>query len=243
MIITIDGLTGSGKSTIARKLAIRLGFIHLNSGALFRSVALKAKEECLSLEDDGQISELAKRTKFSFFLLDNKETSLLVDGADLGGKLKEENVGAFASKVALLPSLREELVKVQREVAENFSVVLEGRDSGTVVFPEADLKFYLFASLEIRAKRRALELGIVPDGIVSALSTKEAKVVDAGANKEMNEKFLFLKNQIESRDIQDSTREFAPHRKADDAAVIDTSDRGVQEVVDELFNRVMSLGK
>lgn len=231
MIITIDGLSGSGKSTIARKLAISLGFVHLNSGALFRAVALKSRDLGLNLENDAAVSKVAAESSFDFRLNEKGETVFLVDGGDWTERLGDENTGALASKIALLPKLREVLAEVQRRLAESTSVVVEGRDSGTVIFPRADFKFYLSASLDIRAERRALELGILPQASAAAVQ---------GAENE--EVFLQLKKQIEQRDSQDSSRTFAPHRKAPDAIEVDTSGRGVDEVLGEL-TKVISSGR
>lgn len=217
MVIAIDGPAGSGKSTVARKLANRLGFIHLNSGALFRTVGLFAKKQKLSLDDDSVIVQLARSLQFRFELGADGETVFLVNGKDIRSELADETVGTLASRVALLPSVRQVLMEVQRAAAKESSLVVEGRDSGTVVFPDAEKKIYLDSSLEVRTQRRLRELrGGVDD-----------KAEEEGQFRE-------IRNQLEARDSQDANREFAPHRRADDATLIDTSNLTPEEVVDSI---------
>ncbi|MFN8389814.1 MAG: (d)CMP kinase [Bdellovibrionota bacterium] len=220
MVITIDGPAGSGKSTVARKLASRLGFIHLNSGALFRAVGLIAQERGVLLDDDRAVSELAKSLHFEFRLRPNGTTTFIVDNVDHGERLTAEDVGKLASQVALLPTLRQVLLELQRDVAKRSSVVVEGRDSGTVVFPDAEKKFYLDASPDVRAARKLTEL-----------AAREQLEDETAA-------FQLLRKQMEDRDRQDATRELAPHRRADDAVVIDTSPLSPDQVVEKLASAV-----
>jgi cytidylate kinase len=250
MVITIDGPGGSGKSTVARKLANKLGFIHLNSGALFRAVAFIADQRGVALDDAQALSELALSLRFGFRLHQGGSTTFLVDDVDLGQELSTEEVGEKASRVARLPELRQILLELQQEVGRQSSLVVEGRDSGTVVFPNADKKFYLDANLDVRAMRKLAELvSQVRHVADSAASTVPAAVsvgepTDGNAednvdwrklgyeNKEAA--FSALRKKIEDRDRQDATREFAPHRKADEAITIDTSTLTPEEVVEKI---------
>lgn len=221
MVIAIDGPSGSGKSTVARKLANRLAFIHLNSGALFRTVGLFAKEKGVPLEDDAAVAQLARALRFRFELNENDDTVFLVDGVDVTSRLAEEEVGALASRVALLPSVRQVLLEVQRAAAAEHSLVVEGRDSGTIVFPNAERKFYLDTNLEVRARRRLLEL--------QSRTDSSSKAADAAQNESRLGEVL---EQLAARDRQDANRKVAPHRRAEDSILIDASDKSPEEVVD-----------
>lgn len=220
MIVTIDGPAGSGKSTVARKLAKKLGFIHLNSGALFRAVGLKAVDRGTSLDDDLAVTTLAADTDFRFELasqgeaVGKSETRLLVDGIDVSNRIRSDEAGKLASRIGLLPKLREVLLNVQRNVARGCSVVVEGRDAGTVVFPEAEVKFYLDAALDVRAARRFKEL--------AAAGTGEPRSLED------------VKHDMQARDERELTRDIAPLKPAVDALLIDTSDLSVEEVVDRM---------
>lgn len=221
MIITIDGTAGSGKSTVARKIANKLGLIHLNSGALFRSVAYLVVKKKLPLDEQAEIEKFTKSLEFKFALKQpSLETSFLVNGDDISSEISSEEVGRLASsKISLNPQVRQVLLEVQRKVAKQNSVVVEGRDSGTVVFPNADLKLFLDASLDVRTKRRLAEL--------------------QGAT---NLGFEDLKNEIEKRDHQDSSRSIAPLVKADDAKLLDTSGLSPDEVVEQILQMLKAKG-
>ncbi len=221
VIITIDGTAGSGKSTVARKIANKLGLIHLNSGALFRAVTYLAMKNNLSLDDEVAITKFAQSLEFKFVLRAGlgsaptvpAETIFLVNGKDISAEISAEEVGRLVSKkVSLNPSLRQVLLEVQRKVAQQNSVIVEGRDSGTVVFPDADLKLFLDASLEVRTKRRLAEF----QGVTN-LSFEE------------------LQKQIEKRDLQDSSRSIAPLTKTSDAQLIDTSGLNPDQVVEQIL--------
>jgi CMP/dCMP kinase len=220
LIVTIDGPAGSGKSTVARKLANKLGFIHLNSGALFRAIGLKARDRGVTLEDDEAISTIARETKFDFELVEDdgetkeRATRLLVDGHEIREQISTDLAGQLASRIAVLPKVREVLLQVQRRVAEGQSVVLEGRDSGTVVFPYAEVKFYLDADSEVRARRRFEEL--MTAAPLSNLS------------------FETVMRDMQTRDQRELTRDIAPLRPADDAVVVDTTELSIDRVVEEL---------
>ena len=213
IVITIDGPGGSGKSTVARKLAIKLGFIHLNSGALYRVVGIEAWKRGKSLDDDQAISALTAETSFEFSLTADQSTRLSVDGRDISNEISSAEAGKLASQIGVLPGVRAILSEVQRKVAQHNSVVVEGRDAGTVVFPYAMLKICLDADLDIRAERRLRE----------ELSRQEQS-----ASKEAFEQ---VKAELDTRDMRDSSRAVAPHRRAEDSILIDTSRMSVDEVV------------
>lgn len=222
MIVTIDGPAGSGKSTVAAKLANKLGFLHLNSGALYRAIGLKAEGLSLDLSDDEAVSKLAQDTRFEFSLREGTQKGsqssfeLLVDGEDWTRRLFSAEASKLASFVAVLPKLREELTRVQRELRKTHSLVAEGRDAGTIVFPDAEAKFYLNASVEVRARRRFQDL----------------KSKDASAN------LAQVEEEMKARDERDETREIAPQVAAEDALEVDTTELTIEEVVELLCKKV-----
>ena len=218
-IITIDGPAGAGKSTVARKLAIRLAFIHLNSGALYRAVARKAIELGVSFDNVSRLVQIASSLDFQFSVIDSV-TVLKVDGEDLQEQLSQPAVAAGASAIATLSGVRDVLNEVQRHVAKGQSVVLEGRDAGTVVFPDADAKFYLVASLDRRAQRRYEEL--LAKGLQVELST--------------------VLSEMSERDQRDETRAVAPQKPASDSILIDTSDKTIEAVIQEVMEHLKSKG-
>ncbi len=221
IVIAIDGPSGSGKSTVARKLAKRLGFVHLNSGALFRAVGKEAEERGINLDNDLEISRLAGDLCFTFVVNKSGESELLVDGQKVDAELSSQHVAELASKVAVLPSFRQVLVEVQRDAAKKHPLVLEGRDAGTIVFPQTPFKFYLAASLEIRAKRRFEELK----------SSGAAVSLEA------------IKKEIAERDERDSTRAVAPHYCSEDATVVETSVMSADEVVEKIHQLIQEKHK
>jgi len=234
MVITIDGPAGSGKSTVAHKLAMRLGLIHLNSGALFRAVGLEARKRNVPLDDDAAVALLARELRFRFELGEDSETTLFVDGADLSSELSGEEAGALASKVAVLPAVRACLLEVQREVAKAHSLVVEGRDSGTDVFPDAENKFYLSAGIDVRADRRLKE--ILSREQISGKSS--AQILDEHGWKDEDAARKAILEQVAGRDSRDAEREAAPHRKAEDAVEIDTSTLTADEVIELIAARL-----
>jgi cytidylate kinase len=224
VIVTIDGPAGSGKSTVARKLANKLSFIHLNSGALFRALGVLAEGAGIPLDSDEELSLLAERTDFVFVLAEEvrgeqkiRQTSLLVNGSDISNELRSSRVGMLASRVGVHPKVREVLRHVQRRTASGNSVVVEGRDAGTVVFPDADVKFYLDADIGVRAMRRFDELS----------SSK-------GHELTLDE----VRQALLEREQRDLTRKEAPLRKASDAVLVDSTRMTVDEVV-ELMRSVV----
>ena len=210
MIICIDGPAASGKSTVAAKLAKNLQIIHLNSGALFRAVAFKSSVD-KNADIENNFAALASELNFSFKLNSDYSTTFLVNGEEISSLLLTSEIAEIASRVAVQPKLRETLVKVQRQQAElhGNNLVVEGRDAGTVVFPNADNKFYLQASLEKRAKRRFADL----------------------SNKSSLDFEQFKKN-LDRRDVRDQGRKVAPNKPAADAILINTDKKSIEEVFD-----------
>jgi cytidylate kinase len=210
-VVAIDGPAGSGKSTIAKMLATRLQFTHIDTGALYRGVALLALEKGADLSDEGAVVQAAQGAKFEF--RSSSEGNLLhIDGRRVADEIRSEAVGQSASKVSALPGVRDLLLGLQRDLGANGSVVLEGRDIGTVVFPKAEVKIFLTASIEARAERRMKEL----------------------AAKEIKTDLETVKKDMAQRDKQDSTRKVAPLKKADDAHLVDTSTMAIETVLDRL---------
>ncbi len=214
MIITIDGPAGVGKSTVSKMLAKKLNCIYLNSGALYRGVALAAKARGIPLNDEKKIRELLPELKFSFQKL-NSETHLFLNGRDIQGELQREELGKGASIVATQPAVREYLTECQRKICRQKDCILEGRDAGTVVCPEADFKFFLDASPKVRAQRRYRQL-------------KERGLRELPNLEE-------LEKQISERDRRDRERTIAPLKPASDAVLIDTSQLTPEEVVDKIL--------
>ena len=227
IVVTIDGPAGSGKSTVARKLAKTLGFIHLNSGLLFRAVGLEAARrgglEKFSAE---QLASLARTLQFEFRIDPAGDTKFFLEGREPGAEISGEQAGDLASKIAVHGPLRQVLLEVQREVGKTGSLVLEGRDAGTVVFPDADLKFYLEASLDERARRRFEQLN----------------GAGAVAHDAADSKLESVRRELGSRDHRDSTREIAPQVAATDAVVVDTMSLGADEVVQKLVGLIKERG-
>ena len=210
LIIAIDGPSGAGKGTLARTLATRLGYLHVDTGAMYRSVAWKAAHDGLSLDDDEAVSAVAERA-----VLDQAGGTITIDGHDVTRVIRTPEVDKAAASVARLPRVREVLVARQRALGANGAVVMEGRDIGTVVFPNADMKIYLDASAEERARRRASDHA--PSGGRGSLADVQSELV--------------------ARDQTDSTRAVAPLALATDAVYIDTTSMPMEVVV----NHVMML--
>ena len=201
MRIAIDGPSGSGKSSVAKAVAKRLGLLHLDTGGMYRTLGYKVIKDGLNLEN---IEEVLKNLDLKIV---NKK--FFLDGEDVSEKIRSNEVSKIASKVSSIKSVREYMVNLQREISSNNDVILDGRDIGTVVFPNAEVKIYLTATPEIRAKRRYLE-----DGSVSY------------------EKIL---EDILKRDYDDSHREHSPLKVADGAKIIDTDNLSFEEVVEKII--------
>lgn len=220
MIVAIDGPAGSGKSTVARAMAAREHLTYLDTGAMYRSVTDAALTRGLDLDDARAVSELARDLDI---VLDNGEQGpvVIVDGRDRTDAIRMPEVDANVSKVAAIPAVREAMVALQRKAAESTSVVAEGRDIGTVVFPAAEVKVFLTADPSARARRRA----------VQRQGGNTATDANAQANAEEQAK---IEGELIERDRKDSTRATAPLKPAEDAVHIDSTELTVDEVCDKI---------
>lgn len=211
MRIAIDGPASSGKGTVARLVARTLSLPYIDTGAMYRAVGLFALEQGVSLSDGPALAQLASRLDFSFSW-DGTTLRLAVNGRDITEAIRTEVIGRAASDVAAIPDVRRALLERQRALAREEGVVMDGRDIGTVVLPDAELKIYLDASLPERARRRARELK------------------DRGDDEDTQEIMIDLK----ARDAQDSGREVAPLKQADDAVYIDTTTLTTRQACDQV---------
>jgi cytidylate kinase len=219
-IVAIDGPAGAGKSTVARRLADRLGFTLVDTGALYRAVALAARRAGIAWDDEVKVVEVARRVEAARALELVPDAAngvrVMLDGQDVSDAIRTADMGMGASRVSAMGGVRAALLGLQRQAGENGGVVLEGRDIGTVVFPDAEVKFFLTASHEVRAKRRYVEL------------LARGQTVD----------FAATLAEVKARDENDTNRPIAPLRRADDAVLVDSSDRAVDEIVEEMARRV-----
>ncbi len=218
MIIAIDGPSGTGKSTVAKGVAARLGFTFFDTGAMYRSIAWWVIEEKIDPADEKSV--LNALSTFTFQIETDEEGGkrYRVNGVEVTAKIRTEEVSRIASRVSTYRAVREEMVKIQREFARTQDAVFEGRDMGTVVFPQADLKVFLTASPEVRAKRRYQEL--------------VAKFPDLSDEASLEQ----IQKDLELRDQQDTQREISPLRQAPDAISIDTSELKIEEVIDQILH-------
>lgn len=220
--VAIDGPAGAGKSTVAKKLADRLGFLLVDTGALYRAVALAASREGLAFDEDDKVTALAERLVAERAIEMHRpregETTVRVvlRGEDVSLAIRTPAMSLGASRVSAVPGVRAALLSLQRQAGERTSVVLEGRDIGTVVFPDAEVKFFLTAPVEVRARRRHDELA----------ARGEPVSLDATAD------------EVRARDRADTERPVAPLRRADDAVLVDSAELGVDEVVDAMASLV-----
>jgi cytidylate kinase len=210
LVIAIDGPSGAGKGTVARTVAERLGYRHVDTGAMYRAVAWKAAQDGLPLGDDAVVAELARRARYA-----QVDGTITIDDHDVTRAIRTPEIDRAAASVARLPHVREILVGQQRAMGAGGAVVMEGRDIGTVVFPDADVKLYIDASAEERARRRA------------------ADPAHSGSHGNL----AAVQSELVARDKSDSTRSIAPLSIAPDAIYIDTTTMPIEAVV----HRVMML--
>lgn len=210
LVIAIDGPAGSGKSTIAARLAKKLGYTNLESGAMYRAVALKAMEQQVPLDDAEALRQLALASTIELEPR-GEGTRVLLDGCDVSQRIREADVTIAASQVSVHPPVRQVMVARQRALGANGGVVMEGRDIGTAVFPNADVKIFLDADPVVRAERRVLQNG--------SKSAEEAQKVQA---------------EIAARDQRDRTRVTSPLVAAADAVIVDTTHKSIDQVVEEI---------
>ncbi|OGX24899.1 MAG: cytidylate kinase [Omnitrophica WOR_2 bacterium RIFCSPHIGHO2_01_FULL_48_9] len=215
-VVTIDGPAGAGKSTVAKQLAKRLHFSYLDTGAMYRALTLKALRAKVKLEDESALVALAKKTSIDFKEDPRQGLRVLLDGEDVSEAIRQVEVTNQTFYIARAPRVREIMVDWQREIGTKHNVVVEGRDIGTVVFPQATHKFYLDANFEERARRRIKEL--------------EEKGQNVEAEK--------LKQELKERDTKDMTRTAGPLKKADDAVFIDSTDLTAEQVVEKMSERI-----
>jgi len=216
-IVTIDGPAASGKSTAAYLLSKRLGFVYLDTGAMYRALTWKALQNLIDFENQELLSKMAENTKIDIFPREDTPGAMVfVDGKDVSNFLRTPQINRWVSVLSRVRGVRSAMTKLQREIAKEKSVVAEGRDMGTVVFPWADVKIFLTASLKERAKRRWKELQ------------------EKGVNCSIEE----IKKELELRDKIDSEREIAPLKKAEDAFVVDNTNLDICQTLERLLNIV-----
>jgi cytidylate kinase len=208
-LVAVDGPAGAGKTSASRALAARLGFTHVDTGAMYRAVGVLARERGIAPEDDAALGELVATLAITLAPAGDR---LLVDGRDLDREIRDAEAGELASRVSARPVVRARLVAIQRHLGAAGAVVMEGRDIGTVVFPDAAVKLYLTAAPAERARRRAAELRAA------------GRVIDEAA----------LAREIEARDRRDASRPHSPLRAASDAVVLDTTHLALDAVVDAM---------
>ena len=212
MNIAIDGPAGAGKSTIAKRLAKKLGFIYVDTGAMYRAMAYYFLQHNIDANDENAIAAACPDVDVTI-TYENGEQQVLLNGENVNGVIRNEEVGNMASSTSVYPVVRKKLVELQRQLAKSADVIMDGRDIGTCVLPDAQVKIYLTASSATRAKRRYDEL--TEKGVSCDLAEIEKDIID--------------------RDYRDMHRETSPLRQAEDAVLVDSSEMNIDEVVDAIY--------
>ena len=215
LVITIDGPAGAGKTTVSRTLADRLGYRYIDTGALYRGVAYEAKKKGLAADDDPGLGNLCQNIDLRFVRTEDG-ARLFSGNADISDAIRTPEMSMLASAVSARPVVREALLALQRRLGAEKAAVFEGRDMGTVVFPAADVKFFLTADLKTRAARRHREL----------------------AEKQSPQKFDDVYTDMKQRDNNDASRPLAPLKPAADAIMIDSTDQSVESVIEEMMAHI-----
>lgn len=215
--VAIDGPAGAGKSTIAKSVAAELNFIYVDTGAMYRAIALYLIRNGIKADENAKISEKCKEARVSIQYVDGKQVVLL-NGEDVNPYIRTEEVGNMASASSTNPDVRAQLLDLQRDLAAKNDVIMDGRDIGTNILPGAQVKIYLTASIEVRAKRRYNEL------------------IAKGMECDLKE----IEKDIAERDERDMNREIAPLKQAEDAVFLDTSDMGIEEVKNTIIDLIRS---
>lgn len=209
--IAIDGPAGAGKSTIAKKLATKMNYIYVDTGAMYRAMAVYFSQNNTNPEDEAAINKGVENVDINIEYLDGIQ-QVILNGENVTGLLRKEETGRMASKTSKYASVRTKLVELQRKLANSTDVIMDGRDIGTTVLPNAFVKIYLTASVDARAKRRFDEL------------TQKGEQCD----------YDFIKKDIEQRDYEDMHREISPLKQAEDAVLVDTSDMNIEQVIEAI---------
>lgn len=212
MIVAVDGPAGSGKGTITKKIEEKLGFLNLDTGATYRCVALQALREGLTLNDEKEIIKIANNIDIRIDNTGEKDI-ILLNGEDVSEEIRTKEVTSIVSQISSIIPVREKMVEVQRNLAKGKNVIVEGRDIGTVVFPNADIKIYLDASEEIRAKRRYEE------NVQNGIDMTYEEVLE----------------NVKMRDYNDMHKPYGALKKADDAIVVDSTNLNIEEVVEKII--------
>ena len=215
IVIAIDGPSSAGKGTVAKIVAQKLGFNYLDTGAMYRCVALTLKNNEVDINDENKISEILNRTKIKLLTDSNSNLIVELNGIDVSKEIRTPEISRLSSDIATKKSVRSYLLGLQRDFAKNTNIVAEGRDMGTLVFADADVKFFIDASVEVRTNRRYLQLQ------------------QAGIKTDIKN----LRKDIENRDYQDKNREIAPLHPAINAVIIDTTNLEIDQVVDIILKR------
>ncbi len=214
-VITIDGPAGAGKSTISRLLAKKMNLVYLDTGAMYRAVALQAKRMNIPFTDGRALYEMCEDINLHF-TGDGENSAICIDDEDVSKEIRMPEMDMLSSSVSAVTEVRKAMTDLQRKIGENGGMVAEGRDMGTVVFPDADFKFFITASPEIRAQRRYIER--------------------IERNEKVNREDV--EADIRKRDEQDQSRKLAPLKPAEDAVMIDTSEMGIDQVLEKIFDSI-----